>query len=93
MKLFKTILLVVTCMCLALSHETQAQNASTQGKEFWVSFLGNGFKTRYDAYTEQPQFTWLRIQLIVSAKRDCNCTIKNPNTGYSQTFEIGRAHV
>lgn len=33
-------------------------------------------------------FTWLRIQLIVSAKRDCNCTIKNPNTNYSQSFAV-----
>ena len=87
MRLFKTILLVL-CMCLALSHHTQAQNASTQGKEFWVSFLGNGFKTRYEAFSEQPQFTWLRIQLIVSAKRDCNCTIKNSNSSYSQSFAV-----
>ena len=86
MKLFKTILLV--SMCLALSFPTLAQTTSTQGKEFWVSFMGNGFKTRYDAFSEIPQFTWLRIQLIVSAKRDCSCTIKNPNTGYSQTFAV-----
>ena len=65
MKLFKTILLV--SMCLALSFPTLAQTTSTQGKEFWVSFMGNGFKTRYDAFSEIPQFTWLRIQLIPQA--------------------------
>ena len=86
MKLFKTILLV--SMCLVLSFPAHAQNASTQGKEFWVSFMGNGFKTRYDAFSELPEFTWLRIQLIVSAKRDCSCTIKNPNSSYSQTFAV-----
>ena len=26
--------------------------------------------------------------MIVSAKRDCNCTIKNPNSGYTQTFAV-----
>lgn len=64
-----------------------AQDISTQGTEFWVSYMGNGFKTRYDLFG-QPEFTWLRIQLIVSAKRDCNCTIKNPNTNYEQSFHV-----
>ncbi len=73
------------CLCVPAAV---AQNTSTQGKEFWVSFLGNGFKTRYDSWTELPVFTWLRIQLIVSAKRDCNCTISNPNTNYLQTFHV-----
>ncbi len=65
-----------------------SQDVSTQGTEFWVSFLGNGFKTRFDTWSGEPDFTWLRIQLIVSAKRDCNCTIKNPNTNYEQTFHV-----
>ena len=73
------------CLCVPA---VVAQNTSTQGKDFWVSFMGNGFKTRYDQWTGQPQFTWLRIQLIVSAKRDCNCTINNPNTNYLQTFHV-----
>lgn len=50
--------------------------------------MGNGFKTRYDQFSGEPTFTWLRIQLIISAKRDCNCTINNPNTNYSQTFHV-----
>ena len=50
--------------------------------------MGNGFKLRYDPYTGEPQFSWLRIQLIVSAKRNCNCTIKNPNSNYSRTFAV-----
>lgn len=65
-----------------------SQDVTTQGTEFWVSFLGNGFKTRFDPWSGEPDFTWLRIQLIVSAKRDCNCTIKNPNTNYEQTFHV-----
>ena len=65
---------------------TWAQNTSTQGKDFWVSFMGNGFKTRYP--TLGPSYTWLRIQLIVSAKRDCNCTVSNPNTSYQRSFHV-----
>ena len=35
-----------------------------------------------------PSYTWLRIQLIVSAKRDCNCTVSNPNTSYQRSFHV-----
>ena len=74
-------------LCLGMPA-TFAQSTSTQGKEFWVSFLGNGFKTRYDSWSG-TQYTWLRIQLIVSAKRNCNCTIRNPNTNYERSFRVG----
>ena len=82
----KKVLLLLLVGFLALP--TEAQNVSTQGKDFWVSFMGNGFKTRYDTWSGLPDFTWLRIQLIVSAKRNCNCTIQNPNTGYQETFHV-----
>lgn len=74
--------------CLFALPSAFSQDVSTQGTEFWVSFMGNGFKTRYDMYTGLPDFTWLRIQLIVSAKRDCNCTVTNPNTNYQQSFHV-----
>ena len=59
-----------------------AQDVSTQGKEFWVSFMGNGFK-------DHPNYgTWLRIQLLISAKEACSCTITNPRTGWQHSFDI-----
>ena len=87
MKLLR-ILSALFFTCLFAFPSAFSQDISTQGTEFWVSFMGNGFKTRYDTWTGIPEFTWLRIQLIVSAKRDCNCTIKNPNTNYEQTFHV-----
>ena len=48
--------------------------------------MGNGFKTRYPTFGDP--YTWLRIQLIVSAKRDCNCTVSNPNTSYQRSFHV-----
>ena len=78
------ILLSLFFACLFAVPSAISQDITTQGTEFWVSFMGNGFKTRYDTWTGLPDFTWLRIQLIVSAKRDCNCTIKNPSTSYEQ---------
>ena len=59
-----------------------SQDVSTQGTEFWVSFMGNGFKNH-------PTYgTWLRIQLLISAKDACNCTITNPQTGWADSFRI-----
>jgi len=86
MKLLR-ILSALFFTCLFALPLAFSQDISTQGTEFWVSFMGNGFKTRYNEL-ELPEFTWLRIQLIVSAKRDCNCTITNPNTNYQQSFHV-----
>ena len=48
-----------------------------------MSFMGNGFK-------DHPNYgTWLRIQLLISAKEACSCTITNPRTGWQQTFNVG----
>ena len=67
--------------CLGI-RPAVAQDVSTQGKEFWVSFMGNGFK-------DHPNYgTWLRIQLLISAKDACSCTITNPRTGWQQSFNI-----
>ena len=58
-----------------------SQDVSTQGTEFWVSFMSNGYKVHIDEI-------WLRIQLLISAKNACSCTIANPRTGWQQSFDI-----
>lgn len=58
-----------------------SQDVSTQGTEFWVSFMGNGFKeNNYPAYVD--------TQLLISAKRDCTGTVVNPQTGWSKAFDV-----
>ena len=69
---------------MLLNPVSYAQDASTQGKEFWLSFISNGFKYHPDV----PSTGWVRVQLLVSAKRDCEGTITNPNTGWSQDFTV-----
>ncbi len=84
------ILISLFILCSITLPYAYSQEISTQGTEFWVSFLGNGYKDRYSSswITWQYDFTWLRIQLIISAKHDCNCTVRNPNTSYEQTFHV-----
>ena len=83
MKRSKAILLslLFLVMLIPASH---AQDLSTQGKEFWLSFISNGFKY----HPNIPPSGWVRVQLMVSAKRSCEGTILNPNTGWRHDFTV-----
>ena len=74
-------MVLLGCLVLPMS----AQNASTQGKEFWVSFLGNGYRDNDNGGTIIP---YIINQVLISGKRDCTGTITNPNTGWSQSFFV-----
>jgi hypothetical protein len=68
-------------LLLLLGVSTWAQN-STQGKEFWFSFMENGYKVNgWD--------DWVKTQVMVSAKRACSGTIVNPRTLWQTTFTVG----
>ena len=71
--------LLTLWILLAAALSVMAQN-STQGKEFWFSFMQNGYK--YNGY-------WVETQVMVSAKRACSGTITNPRTSWSQPFTVG----
>ena len=77
------LLMVITAMLFAGFTPTKAQTISTQGKEFWVSFMTNGFRTN-TSYGP----AWVKTQILVSAKRNCSGTISNPNTDWSQEFTV-----
>lgn len=64
-----------------------AQN-STQGKEFWFSFMHNGFK-----YNNPHNSPWVETQVMISAKRACSGAIVNPRTSWSQAFTVDSASV
>ncbi len=76
---------IVLFLCLIgiFIPELHAQEVTTQGKEFWLSFIGNGFK-----YHPDVPAGWIRVQLLVSAKRNCEGTITNPNTGWTRNFNV-----
>ena len=79
-----TRLFLFLCLIGILIPELNAQEVTTQGKEFWLSFIGNGFKYHPDA----PAQGWVRVQMLVSAKRNCEGTIVNPNTGWTHNFSV-----
>ena len=80
--------LAFIALLFACFTTAKAQNISTQGKEFWVSFMTNGFRTNTDFVP-----AWVKTQVLVSAKRNCSGTISNPNTGWSQDFTVRAGNI
>ena len=56
----------------------QSQTPTTQGTEFWLSFMRNGYR---DGNSDH-------LTLIASAKEGCEVTVTNPSTGYTNTFTV-----
>lgn len=71
---YKTLFLwLLSSLVAVIGH---AQTASTQGTDFWFSFMSNN--------NSDPT----QICLILSAERACSVTVTNPNTGWSTTASI-----
>jgi len=62
-----------------------AQSPSTQGKDFWVTFMKN-YDNKVDAYNTTHQ-----LSLMISAKKACIVTISNSYTGWTQSFSVSAA--
>lgn len=75
------ILLSIVFACLLALPQSFSQSTSTQGKEFWLSFMHNGFK-------DHTAGGWVVNQVLISAKRDCTGTVSNPLTGWSQSLSL-----
>ncbi len=80
MKQIRILLLFILSGLFALPASF-SQNTSTQGKEFWLSFMHNGFK-------DHASGGWVINQVLISAKRDCTGTVSNPLSGWSQSFSV-----
>ena len=85
MKRLRTLLTLFIACILALPASF-AQNTSTQGKEFWLSFMHNGFR-------DHTSGGWVINQVLISAKRDCTGTVSNPLTGWSQSFSVSANNI
>lgn len=58
------------------------QTPTTQGTEFWVSFMRNGYRNGKKSETD-------KLTLIATAKRSCTVTVSNPNQGgWEDSFEV-----
>ncbi|MBQ6748736.1 MAG: IgGFc-binding protein [Paludibacteraceae bacterium] len=77
-KHFKLVLFVVLFACTTLPAWGQA---STEGSDFWVTFL----------QADQDNNNPLKLELTITSRTNCNVTIENPFTTYSQTEKVTAA--
>ena len=59
---------------------TQAATPSTEGKEFWVTFMNN--------HNILASNDTLQMKLIVSARENATVTMRNPQTGWQQSLQV-----
>ena len=84
MKRIKTKFLIFL-MFWGIASACFAQDTSTQGTEFWVSFMSNGHKHHPGAPNDG---NWIQTQVLISSKNDCEGTITNPQTGWNVNFTV-----
>ena len=78
MRRFLIFIIILLASSLAYS---QQQSVTTQGTEFFAVFLQNGSHTVGDSELE--------LSLMVTAKRSCSVTVRNPNSTWTNTFSVG----
>ena len=79
----KQVLTTLLCCLMALPFmsvkaDTVVEGQSTEGKDFWVTFM----------QADQDPNNDLALSLSISSREDCQVTISNPFTGYSETINI-----
>ena len=77
--LFFGILFCLSAMpFMSTMAETVVDGQSTEGKDFWVTFM----------QADQDPNNDLTLSLSISSREDCQVTISNPFTGYSETIAV-----
>ena len=79
----KTLLNILLCCLLIPSVRLLAQSTvdagqSTEGKDFWVTFM----------QADQDPNNDLILSLSISSRKNCQVTISNPYTTYSETIDV-----
>lgn len=61
-----------------MTADTVVEGQSTEGKDFWVTFM----------QADQDDNNQLELSLSISSREDCQVTISNPFTGYSENVTV-----
>ncbi|MBQ2540040.1 MAG: T9SS type A sorting domain-containing protein [Paludibacteraceae bacterium] len=66
--------------------DTVSDGQSTEGKDFWVTFLQADQKTSKNG--ELGNYNKLILSLSISSREDCDVDIVNPFTGYTESVHV-----
>ena len=75
----KYIITILILLATSLAY-SQHQSVTTQGTEFFTAFIQNSSHTAGESGFE--------LSLMVSAKRACSVTVRNPNSTWTTTFNV-----
>ena len=75
-------LFVLTALLLGWTLPSRAQVPSTEGKDFWVTFLQWNQDAKKEAKKERE------LKLTISAVNECDVKIVNPTTGFSRDVHV-----
>ena len=87
----KTLLYTMLCCLLMLPMYLKAQSTvdagqSTEGKDFWVTFLQADQRTSSSG--DLGSYNSLHLSLSISSRKNCQVTISNPFTDYKETVDV-----
>ena len=86
-QLFNALLIGLLAMpAISTRADVVDEGQSTEGNDFWVTFLQADQKTSKNG--ELGNYNKLILQLSISAREDCDVTIENPFTAYSETMHV-----
>ena len=87
-QLFYALLFGLMVLPLSIAKaDTVVDGQSTEGKDFWVTFM------QADQHTSKNgdwdgSYNTLKLSLSISSRENCQVTIGNPFTGYSETVDV-----
>lgn len=88
-QLINTLLICLLALPFARAYaDTVVEGQSTEGKDFWVTFLQADQKTSKTGDWNSTKYNTLVLSLSISARENCKVTIENPYTGYTETVDV-----
>ena len=76
----KKLLTIVSLLCCLMTTRMYAAGSSTEGTEFWLTFMSN--------LKWQASDNALQLKLIVSSRYTTSVTVSNPNTSWSTSVNV-----
>ena len=88
-QLFNVLLCVMMVLPFGkmMAQSTVVDGQSTEGKDFWVTFMQADQKTSDDGDWD-GNYNTLILSLSISSRENCQVTIENPFTGYKETVDV-----
>lgn len=80
----KRLLIIIMIFVTGISF-AQQQSVTTQGREFFTVFMQNG--------SDAAGTSDLELSILVSAKRACSVTVRNPNSTWTTTFNVSANNI